>query len=150
MFPPCRWMSPAALDLAEMLLTFDPLKRVTAQAAMETPYFTEEEPLAELPTGYACSLFLASLGDSSTAGYRPSKVNGTSWNQRPNAKGNARKKIPPHRKKRPPFSHYSLSLLSLLCPQPSIALLYLTCVLIYSPFLGVVFQCTALLPQKLL
>ncbi|KAJ2936928.1 hypothetical protein H1R20_g174, partial [Candolleomyces eurysporus] len=46
-----RWMSPAALDLAEMLLTFDPSRRVSAQAAMETPYFTQEQPPAERPTG---------------------------------------------------------------------------------------------------
>ena len=46
-----RWMSPAALDLAERLLTFDPARRVSAQAAMEAPYFTQEQPPAERPTG---------------------------------------------------------------------------------------------------
>jgi CTD kinase subunit alpha len=46
-----RYLSPAALDLAESLLSFDPSKRVTAAAALEAPYFTTEEPAAELPVG---------------------------------------------------------------------------------------------------
>lgn len=44
-------MSPAALDLAERLLAYDPEQRATATQAMAAPYFTEEEPEAALPTG---------------------------------------------------------------------------------------------------
>ncbi|KAH6914873.1 CMGC/CDK/CRK7 protein kinase [Coprinopsis sp. MPI-PUGE-AT-0042] len=46
-----RWMTPAALDLAEQLLNFDPEQRVTAQDALQAPYFTQEQPMAELPSG---------------------------------------------------------------------------------------------------
>ena len=45
-------MSPAALDLAEQLLAFDPSQRVTALQAMDTPYFTKETPSASRPVGY--------------------------------------------------------------------------------------------------
>ncbi|KAG2013621.1 CMGC/MAPK protein kinase, variant 2 [Coprinopsis cinerea AmutBmut pab1-1] len=48
-----KWMSPAALDLAERLLTYDPELRVSAQEAMEAPYFTQERPFAERPAGLA-------------------------------------------------------------------------------------------------
>ncbi len=37
-----RWLSPAGLDLAEELLAFDPLHRVTAVQALEAPYFKVE------------------------------------------------------------------------------------------------------------
>lgn len=46
-----RWLSPAALDLAELLLAYDPAKRVTALQALEAPYFTQEKPSAEKPIG---------------------------------------------------------------------------------------------------
>ncbi|KAL4075830.1 Pkinase-domain-containing protein [Scleroderma citrinum] len=46
-----RWLSPAALDLAEQLLTYDPARRVTALQALEAPYFTVEQPPPELPVG---------------------------------------------------------------------------------------------------
>lgn len=46
-------MSPAALDLAEGLLTFDPERRVTAAQALVTPYFNDEQPPPSLPVGYA-------------------------------------------------------------------------------------------------
>lgn len=46
-----KWMSPAALDLAERLLAYDPSQRITAVQAMEAPYFTEEQPPAEPPVG---------------------------------------------------------------------------------------------------
>ncbi|KAI6105551.1 Pkinase-domain-containing protein [Pisolithus sp. B1] len=46
-----RWLSPAALDLAEQLLTYDPAKRVTAIQALEAPYFDVELPPPELPVG---------------------------------------------------------------------------------------------------
>jgi CTD kinase subunit alpha len=46
-----RWLSPAALDLAERLLAYDPLQRVTAIQALDAPYFRQEEPPPELPTG---------------------------------------------------------------------------------------------------
>jgi CTD kinase subunit alpha len=44
-------MSPAALDLAERLLAYDPSQRVTAIQAMDAPYFTQEEPRAAPPVG---------------------------------------------------------------------------------------------------
>jgi len=44
-----KWMSSAALDLAEKLLTYDPSQRISAVQAMEAPYFTEEQPPAERP-----------------------------------------------------------------------------------------------------
>jgi CTD kinase subunit alpha len=47
-----RWMSSAALDLAEQLLTYDPSQRVTAVQAMEAPYFTQEAPSPEPPVGF--------------------------------------------------------------------------------------------------
>ncbi|KJA30240.1 hypothetical protein HYPSUDRAFT_125849 [Hypholoma sublateritium FD-334 SS-4] len=46
-----KWMSPAALDLAEQLLTYDPNQRITALQAMNAPYFTQEEPTAARPVG---------------------------------------------------------------------------------------------------
>jgi len=45
-----KWLSPAALDLAEGLLEFDVGKRLTAKEAMETKYFVDEEPGMEMPT----------------------------------------------------------------------------------------------------
>jgi len=45
-------MSPAALDLAERLLAYDPIRRLSALQAIETPYFTQEAPAAEQPKGY--------------------------------------------------------------------------------------------------
>lgn len=44
-----RWLSPAALDLAEQLLALDPAKRVSAAQALDAPYFHQEQPPAELP-----------------------------------------------------------------------------------------------------
>jgi CTD kinase subunit alpha len=44
-----KYLSPAALDLAEVLLAYDPLQRVTAASALHAPYFTTEKPPAELP-----------------------------------------------------------------------------------------------------
>ncbi|TEB35666.1 Pkinase-domain-containing protein [Coprinellus micaceus] len=46
-----KWMSPAALDLAEQLLAYDPASRITAAAALDAPYFKQDQPLAERPTG---------------------------------------------------------------------------------------------------
>lgn len=48
-----KWMSPAALDLAEQLLSYDPSLRATAIQAMSAPYFTQELPKASLPVGLA-------------------------------------------------------------------------------------------------
>lgn len=48
-----KWMSSAALDLAEQLLTYDPSQRATAVQAMEAPYFTQEAPPPEPPVGLA-------------------------------------------------------------------------------------------------
>jgi hypothetical protein len=47
-----RWMSTAALDLAETLLSYDPSNRATAAQALEAPYFTQEFPRPELPVGW--------------------------------------------------------------------------------------------------
>jgi CTD kinase subunit alpha len=46
-----RWLSPAGLDLAEELLAFDPLHRITAVQALEAAYLTVEEPPPAMPTG---------------------------------------------------------------------------------------------------
>lgn len=45
-------MSPAALDLAERLLSYDPAQRISAVQALQTPYFTQEAPPAAAPVGY--------------------------------------------------------------------------------------------------
>ena len=47
-----RWLSPAGLDLAEHLLTFNPALRATAVQALDASYFKQEQPPPELPTGY--------------------------------------------------------------------------------------------------
>jgi CTD kinase subunit alpha len=41
------------LDLAEKLLTYDPEHRITAAEALQAPYFLQEDPPAEMPTGLA-------------------------------------------------------------------------------------------------
>ncbi|WWD19485.1 hypothetical protein CI109_103945 [Kwoniella shandongensis] len=48
-----KWLTPAALDLAEGLLFHNPVKRLSALAALETAYFTTEEPKMEKPTQLA-------------------------------------------------------------------------------------------------
>ncbi|TDL29746.1 Pkinase-domain-containing protein [Rickenella mellea] len=48
-----KWMSSAGLDLAEQLLCFDPDQRITATRALETPYFTTEQPRPQLPISLA-------------------------------------------------------------------------------------------------
>lgn len=51
-------MSPAALDLADRLLCYDPSRRITALQAMNAPYFTQEQPLETAPVGQVlCWLF---------------------------------------------------------------------------------------------
>lgn len=47
-----RWLSPAGLDLAEKLLAFDPLQRVSAEQALEAPYFNLEAPPSVKPDRY--------------------------------------------------------------------------------------------------
>ena len=47
-----RWLSPAALDLAEGLLFFDPKRRLSAVSALKTAYFTTEQPEMEVPSQY--------------------------------------------------------------------------------------------------
>ncbi|KZT05509.1 Pkinase-domain-containing protein [Laetiporus sulphureus 93-53] len=44
-----KWLSPAGLDLAERLLTYDPARRVTAVQALEAPYFNQEPPSPAAP-----------------------------------------------------------------------------------------------------
>ncbi|CAE7183124.1 unnamed protein product [Rhizoctonia solani] len=48
-----KYLSPAALDLAESLLAYDPNKRATATQALQAPYFVSEDPPAEKPVGLA-------------------------------------------------------------------------------------------------
>ncbi|WVQ84874.1 hypothetical protein IAT38_007037 [Cryptococcus sp. DSM 104549] len=45
-----KWLTPAALDLVEGLLFFDPAKRLSANSALKTAYFVSEEPKMEKPT----------------------------------------------------------------------------------------------------
>jgi serine/threonine protein kinase len=56
-----RWLSPAGLDLAERLLSYDPAQRVTAVDALEAPYFRQENPPAALPVGYVFEMSLITL-----------------------------------------------------------------------------------------
>jgi serine/threonine protein kinase len=56
-----RWLSPAGLDLAEKLLTYDPMKRISALQAMDTPYFIREAPSASKPVGCVIIVFLFSF-----------------------------------------------------------------------------------------
>ena len=57
-----RWLTPAALDLAELLLAYDPAQRATAAQALEAPYFNQEKPPAERPVGYVhINFFMLSL-----------------------------------------------------------------------------------------
>ncbi|WVQ84884.1 hypothetical protein IAT38_007047 [Cryptococcus sp. DSM 104549] len=46
-------LSPAALDLVEGLLYYDPVKRLSASAALKTAYFLTEDPPMEKPTQLA-------------------------------------------------------------------------------------------------
>nr|XP_019044313.1 CMGC/CDK/CRK7 protein kinase [Kwoniella bestiolae CBS 10118]OCF23243.1 CMGC/CDK/CRK7 protein kinase [Kwoniella bestiolae CBS 10118] len=48
-----KWLSPAALELVEGLLHFDPSRRLSAGDAMVTPYFESEQPPMEMPTQLA-------------------------------------------------------------------------------------------------
>ena len=77
----CRWLSPAALDLAERLLAYDPAERVTAAQAQEAPYFTEEGPPPALPVGCVDVAFCKDFGTNMATGYLPWRVNGTNWRQ---------------------------------------------------------------------
>lgn len=52
-----RYLSPAALSLVQSLLEYNPAKRITAADALETPFFTVEQPEKELPE-YVFSLFI--------------------------------------------------------------------------------------------
>lgn len=45
-----KWLSPAALDLVEGLLFYDPSQRLLADSALQTDYFLMEEPAMEKPT----------------------------------------------------------------------------------------------------
>ena len=72
-------MSPAALDLAERLLNFDPEQRVTASDALQAPYFTQEQPMAELPTGYVFNqLTYTTLSNMRPTAFLPWMASGTS------------------------------------------------------------------------
>lgn len=53
-----RWLSPAALDLAERLLAYDPTQRVSAVQALEAAYFNQEDPPPMQPSGYVFLIFL--------------------------------------------------------------------------------------------
>jgi CTD kinase subunit alpha len=47
----CRWLSPSGMELAEELLHYDPSKRISATQALQHPYFTQEQPPPQQPTG---------------------------------------------------------------------------------------------------
>ena len=47
----CRWLSPSGMELAEELLHYDPAKRISAVQALQHPYFTQEQPPPQQPTG---------------------------------------------------------------------------------------------------
>jgi CTD kinase subunit alpha len=49
-------LSPGALDLVRGLLTYDPTKRLLAEAALAMPYFTTEAPPMQLPAQYVLHL----------------------------------------------------------------------------------------------
>jgi serine/threonine protein kinase len=63
-FPPCErvlvkefsnpsyGLTPKFLELIDSLLSLDPLKRPTAKSALKHPFFTEEKPIACLPSQY--------------------------------------------------------------------------------------------------
>ena len=55
-----KWLSPAALDLAEGLLCYDSTKRLSAEKAMLSDYFIKEDPPMEMPTQWV-SFFLTLL-----------------------------------------------------------------------------------------
>ena len=82
-------MSPAALDLAEQLLTFDPERRATAVQALEAPYFREEQPPPSLPVGYV----LSKLGviDLNSLAIRLSTLEGE-WHEFESKRERARKR----------------------------------------------------------
>jgi len=44
-----KYLSPAALDLVQALLEYNPANRITAANALDTPFFTAETPVKELP-----------------------------------------------------------------------------------------------------
>ena len=52
-----RWLSPSGLELAEELLHYDPSKRISATQALQHPYFTQEHPPPEQPTGYVWHIY---------------------------------------------------------------------------------------------
>lgn len=58
-----RWLSPAGLDLAQRLLNYDPISRISAAQALDAPYFTAESPAPEMPTSYVINTkaFVTSL-----------------------------------------------------------------------------------------
>ncbi|ORX40724.1 kinase-like domain-containing protein [Kockovaella imperatae] len=53
-----KWLSPAAMDLARGLLTFDPSRRLGAESALETAYFVSELPPMEMPTQWDPRVYL--------------------------------------------------------------------------------------------
>jgi hypothetical protein len=72
-------MSPAALDLAEGLLAYDPSHRINALQAMDTPYFTTERPPATPPIGFVNSidlhlLIMLTKGQAGDFGRRVARV----------------------------------------------------------------------------
>src|ERR1700683_2552242 len=78
-----RWLSPAGLDLAERLLSYDPAQRVTAVDALEAPYFRQENPPAALPVGYVvdiCFEYIVMLMKNNVD-YQLWRASGTNWKQ---------------------------------------------------------------------
>ena len=80
-------MTPAALDLAELLLAYDPAQRATAVQALEAPYFNQEQPPAERPVGCVHVMLSFRVYFANTvADCRPSKGNGTNWRRSASAR----------------------------------------------------------------
>lgn len=57
-------LSPGALELVRGLLTYDPTKRLLAEAALAMPYFTTEAPPMQLPSQYVLTSARTSALDS--------------------------------------------------------------------------------------
>lgn len=54
-------LTPAALDVARALLSYDPRRRASAKEALEMEYFTTELPVAERPAGWVIDFFHTSF-----------------------------------------------------------------------------------------
>lgn len=93
-----RYLSPAALNLVQSLLEYNPAKRITAADALETPFFTVEQPEKELPEYVFKPLFHYAFKLMVMLVWSVSTVNGTNTSQSesesaPNGKRSASRKL---------------------------------------------------------